>query len=230
MSDTQTQPPEPAIVLPQQTKRSRSATIGIVAGIVLAAVAAMGVYHWQHQKVESLSKKNSSLASQLKSAQKVSEPAQTSAAATSSTIAYKASVGKFTLTLPNKYVIIVGNDGGYEGGPMTSLTIGESTSTPGVVSSSNFAPVTVRAAPLHGTFRSAVDSDPDFGDGSTVHDKSAPLVDGVKAEAYMVGGFGDSKIVFFTKGDILYKLTFKTGASTSSSPTLDAVIAGFKFN
>jgi hypothetical protein len=228
MNDQQTQNPETPVVIPQQTKKSHGAAIGVVAGLVIAALAAAGVYYWQYQKVDDLDKKNASLTTQLDSVQKASKSAQSSGKATSGTISYKAGVGKFTLTLPDKYAFIQRSDGPGEGGSSTMLLVGDSTSTPGTVESSIATSITLSAYGLHGMkFRNLVDGDLE---SRSPYEKDVTVkIGGVDAESYKVGGLAAPKNIYFTKGDLFYKIEM-SDTDAASNQKLAAIIAGFKFN
>lgn len=216
------------------TKKSHGAVVNLSVVVLLVVLLVGGVYISQHQKVDDLNSKNNTLASQLAVAQLQKEQALADAAtakevSTTQPVVYKASAGKFTLTLPGKYVVIVENDGPAEGGPHTALTIGQKTATNGVVTSSGYDPVKVWAAPLvYGeTFRGIVN---DFVTKDQPYKKSTTRIDGITAETYMVGGIGASKYVYFTKNNTMYRLEYDNGATDTSNPMLDDVIAGFRFN
>lgn len=227
MENLQTQTPEPINTTVQQPKKSRGVVLSLTVCLGLIVATAVGVYAWQHQKVNNLNKKNASLASQLALAQKDDTSSRSSGSSISNTISYKATVGKFTLTLPSADVIVRDNDGGGEGGPFTSLGIGSKTSITGVVDYSQAVQASLVARPLHGseTFRSVVDGDlKDVGETT----KTAVRVDGVDAESYTYGGFGAPQSIYFVKDGIYYKL--HTEEADSPSGKLAPIIAGFKFN
>lgn len=200
----------------------------LCAAIVVAAIA--GVYVWQHQKVADARSQNKQLTAQLSTAKAQLQAAQKTAAGSSAKpsqqIVYKAAVGKFTLTLPDKYVFIVGNDsGGANGG--TQLTIGDKTADSSIVDSSTSAPVMIEAYGLHGrSFDSLVRG---YTSDRAPFGKKIVQIDGVAAESYMFGGESAPRGIYFTKGDMFYRIELgDTGGSIDQK--LDAIIAGFAFN
>jgi len=226
MEDAQAEMPKPSTDLAEQSKNSNGKFLNLALGFLAVVVVAVGVYFWQHQNVDNLSKKNASLSSQLAIAQKANKTPQSSAGATSSTVSYKASLGKFTLTLPDKYIFIVGNDsGGSNSG--TSLTIGDKTSDDSVVDSPTGATVAIEAYGLHGrSFSSLVSG---YINDRAPFGKTTIQIDGVAAESYMFGGESAPRGIYFTKGDMFYRIELgDTGGSIDQK--LGAIIAGFKFD
>jgi len=223
MEDLQTQTPEPTKNTMRPPKKAHGIALNLALCLVVVTAGVAGVYYWQHQKVNDLSKKNSSLVLQLASAQKASKSSQSSGGSASNTISYKADVGKFTLTLPSKYAIVKTRDGGGEGRTQTSLEIGLATDTQGVVSITPELPINIFAYDMKGsTFRALVDAQDTVKDS---YDKSTLKIDGVDAEMYKAGGFAAPQAVYFTKNNIFY--TIDMG---DADPVLDAIIAGFKFD
>jgi cytoskeletal protein RodZ len=229
MENLQTQTPEPTTApTAQQPKKSRGVALNLTVCLVVVVAIVTGVYLWQHQKVNDLNTKNESLATQLAAAKAQVKVTQNFTSSTNDEqVSYKATVGKFTLTLPDTYAIVRENDGGAEGGPFTSLEIGSKTSINAVVDYSQTAQPSIVARAFHGseTFRSLVDADvKDMGNPT----KTTVKVDGIDAESYTYGGFGAPQSVYFTKNGIYYK--FHTEEMDSSAGKLDSIIAGFKFN
>jgi hypothetical protein len=142
---------------------------------------------------------------------------------------YTASVGKFTLTLPDLYYIIVDLDGGFEGGPATRLVIGTRNDTgEQTISAPAHARITVDAYPATDgngyaeRVKSSLSAYPAPGA------PTATKIDGVTAESYQLDGLFSDKKIFFTKNNIVYEIT--AGSSDTTDGILQAVIKGFKFN
>lgn len=209
----------------KQSKNRKGKKIATVFLILLLLLGTGGsVYYWQQQEVTKLKEENRQLSSKLTENTTQSQDSEEDEIET----VYKAEVGKFTLTLPHKYVIIKENDGGGEGGPSTSLAIGERTDTEGVFTTQVFSTVTLRAFPLEnrGTFRQEVDS---ILKDSLPQKQPAVTIDGVTAEVYRTEGFGTPKEMFFTKNNIFYRISMDEDHEPTNAQ-LDAIIKGLKFN
>jgi uncharacterized cupin superfamily protein len=226
----QQQPPQvtQAVVQPHH---KHGVVINLTVCLIVVAAALAGVYYWQHQKVSDLTSKNASLSSQLAAAQAQAQAAQskTTTSSSSKSAMYKATVGKFTLTVPaSKYAIIKQQDGtagtGAAATTATSLRVSAVTSATNVFDVDPTAQVSVYAQSLGSqTFRNMVDTD--------LKTKASPVkgtvtVDGVSAESYKYGTGGASQAVYFTKNGVYYKVD----ANGAPAATLSAVLAGFKFD
>lgn len=192
--------------------------------LLLLAGTGSGVFYWQQQDIKKLKNENQQLTSKLASKvgdnQKPSEDeAQT---------VYKAEVGKFTLTLPHKYVVLEENDGGGEGGPSTSLKIGERTDVEGVFTTQIFSTVTIYAYPLQdrSSFRQEIDG---ILEGGLPQKLPSVTIDGTTAEVYHTEGLGNPKDLFFTHNNLFYRISMDHDHEPTSTQ-LNEIIKGFKFD
>lgn len=230
---TQTSPIQ---VIPGSAKPSngkgKKLFISLLALILLAGASFLA-YLWSQEK-----SKNSNLNSQIsglnnqinslkndlensKKSQDAKKPEDTSQTT------YKAEVGKFSLSLPSDYVIIKNLDAGFEGGPATILTIGKKTSLNGVVDSLVGDEAKLEANPNFQSFEDFVtNKNSDFEGG--VKNQPNVSVDGVSARSFKLSGLIDMKALAFEKNKISYYI--RVVDSAEGQKTLDAIVAGFKFN
>ncbi len=212
-----------------------------LAVLALVAAVAAGVWWWQQKSLSRLSSQKNDLSAKVAAltSEKNKLAAENKALAQSANppanTVYKANVGKFTLTLPSKYVVVHRQDNARTGLPWLQLLIGEKTADYNVIEAPDLGGVTIDARLMDRgeNFRSAVDSDVSSAFGLPPSKKLIPTsltIDGTAAEVYTDTAFAQPpKRVYFTKNGMLYILAIKDGDS-QAKPKLDAVIAGFKFN
>jgi hypothetical protein len=132
-----------AIKQPKKSNKTK-VFVWIIILVLLAGNIALGyLYYTQSKEVTDLQK-------QLESAKQVKEEPVTDANATNAAkTSYTATVGKFSLSLPDNLVIIKKLDGGFEGGPATILQVTQVLDKEkGVVGSDNpFSEVKITAIP-----------------------------------------------------------------------------------
>lgn len=215
----------PGVVIPanHKPKKSKKGLVILLVILLLGAVGG-GVYYWQQQKVQELNTTNKDLQNQL-NAEKAATTTKLEEPETNAT--YMATIGKFSLTMSDEYVIAKNFDGQGEGGPLTQLTIGTPNQQKGIVDmpmSDNFV---VKATSLDNTtYKKQVELVTANGNPK----KQASIkIDGVDAEVYTTDGKFTFKHVFFTKNNIFYEVSMLAESQTAG-PKLDAVIQGFKFN
>lgn len=143
-------------------------------------------------------------------------------------VVYTPEVGKFTLTLPNKYVIVQQHDGGAEGGPVTHIEIAEATDSHGLVRSSDYAKVTMTAHPItsEASFRSQVDGEMN----EVGAERQASVnIDGVGAEVYTYSGLFLSKNIYIYNNGMYYRISL-TDTTDEANVKLADIITGLKLN
>lgn len=153
-----------------------------------------------------------------------SEPATGSTSAT-----YTATVGKFKLALEN-YVIIKQHDGGFEGGPITSVSIGtKSTSGTNVVDYPTLRRVDVQAQPLVGSFNDFVTNRIDSLGAPDTSELAGITIEGEAARVFQVDGLFTGKYIFFQHAGIVYTFIATDSSAPDTQTMLTAVIDGFEF-
>lgn len=202
--------------------------LGFIAVIVVAGLLGY-LYFIERGNSQTLRDEIQLMASNAKASDNVSSPAIAPAQAK-----YSAAVGKFTLTLPSEYYIIVDLDGGFEGGPVTRLNVGTlSTKAEQTIISPDYSRISIAAYPLGGDSYEERKTAAIEQTGVTQQTKVSNVkVDGVEAEAYEFGGLFTQREHYFTKNDIFYVIT-AGNVDTETSPVqkdLVAVLKGFKFN
>ncbi len=210
--------------------QSKSKTVITILATALLVLAGTGAWYWQYQKTNKLATDNENLTAQLADAREDETAKMATGDKSKNETVYRAKIGKFTLALPSKYVVIERVDGGGEGGNSTSLLIGDDTSSEGVAASYIYTEISMQAlelGPQGTTFREYVD-------GALSEENPTKLpsvkIDGVTAEVYQVAGLASPRVVYFSKGDIAYKISLMDDQSKSSIEKLDAIVAGFKFD
>ncbi len=222
-----------------KSKLSRLAVPLVV--VLVALAAAGGAWGWQQKNLNQLSSQKKDLSAQVSSltAEKDKLAAENKTLAQSANppanTVYKASVGKFTLTLPNKYVVVHQQDQGRTGLPWLQIVIGEKTAAYNVTETPVVGGVTLSAIlPENGNFRSYVDYDLSNVAGWRSPKKLPSLtIDGVAGEVYTDSvnwQGGQPKRIYLSKNGIVYIISLTEGGGNIAQQKLDAVVAGFKFN
>ncbi len=213
----------------------------IVAVAVVFALAFLGGAGWYYfdssrraddrrAKISELEAKVVSLSSQLSEAglaiPEVSEVVEevTSCAGGSS---YSADVGNFDITLSDPNVVIRSLDGGFEGGPITSLTVGQcADGLDNVVDSTPTTEVKITGHPAAtaADLRSAYEATL----GSALVADSTMMIDGVSADVYTFSGLFDVKVVYFDNAGIGYEIAL-SATNTTTEAILTDLIADWNF-
>lgn len=212
---------------PEQSNKGKKVLLTLLVLILLGGLGYTG-YLWYQSKqdaknlasqISSLEAENAKLKEQA--AQKPEEPVETS---------YEAEVGKFSLVLPESYVIIEELDGDAEGGPATQLAIGQETDSANVVDTNLNKKVSITATLLtinNTTFTQAVDGA--LQDAPDKQKQESVTVDGETAEVYTISGLYESRSIFFSKNGIFYEITADVD-NEETKKAVDDIIEGFKFN
>jgi hypothetical protein len=161
-----------------------------------------------------------------------SNSAEVAVQAENETVSYTAEVGKFTLTLPKDYVIIKNIDGGYEGGPVTELEIGEATSNPGVIiGTEGLTTFKIRAIPNQGGDLESFINEVLYDwpkDQQT--EKETIKIGNINAKVIGVEGLSVSEYIFFENEGINYYIELSDSKNEKIKLFKQEVISGFKFN
>ena len=216
---------------PKKSKKTKILVWLIIIALLAGNIALGYLYYVQTKEITDLKK-------QLDSAQQVkNEPATSAPTASDTKTSYTATVGKFTLALPDNYVIIKKLDGGFEGGPGTILQVTQFLDeAKGVVGSDNpFSELKITALPtpnfegsdglssfmeslLQGTSMSELESKPDV------------TIDGVTAKVYGFNGLSYIEWYVFENNGIYYGVEVAGADQEPSKSIIKEVIAGFSFN
>ena len=220
-----------AIKQPKKSNKTK-VFVWIIILVLLAGNVALGyLYYTQSKEVTDLQR-------QLESAKQVKEEPVTDANATNTAkTSYTATVGKFSLSLPDNLVIIKKLDGGFEGGPATILQVTQVLDKEkGVVGSDNpFSEVKITAIPtanfegseglnsfmeslLEGTSMSELESKPDA------------TIDGVTAKVYGFNGLSYVEWYVFENNGNYYGIEVVGADQEPSKTIIKEVIGGFTFN
>lgn len=206
---------------PQSTKLSAKPSPSwawwLVVGLLIAVVGVLGYLYWQEKG------RSSTPSGAINTPCNCPKPSRNSSV--------EATVGKFKLSLQD-YVIIRHHDGGFEGGPITSLSVGtKSTTGTNVIDYPTLRRVDVQAQPLNDSYQQYIDNtiaslqSPDHTELANI------TVAGETARVFRFDGLFSEKIVFFQHEGIVYKVRAlqTTDPSDDTQQMLDAVVAGFSF-
>lgn len=224
--------PTPHIVHVKKSP-TKKILVGILIFVLIGACGYLGyAYYQEKDNANNLQQQLNSSQSQQSNQQESTEEQQTQA----DTVSYSADVGKFTLTLPNKYMIIRTIDGKGEGGEATYLNIGTKTDIAGVVDDGTSAGIS--------GYKIVADPKVKFGDAFTLNDyiavvlsdqidqkteKEKVTIGGVEASHFIVDGFGQDQYLFFTKDNNYYYIS-AIGVGSHSDSKLNDIVDGLKFN
>ena len=133
---------------------------------------------------------------------------------------YSADIGNFGITLSDPNVVIRSLDGGFEGGPITSLNIGQcADGLDNVVDSTPTTEVKITAHPaatsaeLKTIYESTL--------GSALVADSTMMIDGVSADVYTFSGLFDVKVVYFDNAGIGYEIALSATNATTEAILTD---------
>lgn len=142
---------------------------------------------------------------------------------------YQAEIGKFKLDLGAKYAVIERLDGGFEGGPATSVEIGEtSTNTPNIVVTNPAQAFTVFARPESDATLADNDLTLALEDNEIATREDDSTFAGTPARVYRVDGLFSIRHTVFVKNGIVYEITVISEDAVQDA-MFEAVEAGFSF-
>jgi len=119
--------------------------------------------------------------------------------------AYSASVGKFDLDLTSPNVIVRNLDGGFEGGPITSMSVGQcATSGTNVTDLTPSGEITILAHPA--STSSDLKTSYEAQNSITMTAGSTVMIDGVSAQIYTNSGLFEQKFLYFDNNSIGYQI------------------------
>ncbi len=217
---------------PQNQKKSLKKPLLVLLALVLAGAVGYGVYVWQQTKLTESNVKLKDATSKLAQLSKESETS-TETKTVSSGVKYTAKVGKFSITVPERYAVVSEIDGAGEGGEATILNIVDKTDNSGVFTDSNLNGFSVTAYPMAGSTYSKLVNDTLYPASTQLEYTKSPtklVVSGVNAEDYtLTNGQYESRHIFFTKNGIFYYVELAQ-TNTETATKLDSFVKGFKFN
>lgn len=142
---------------------------------------------------------------------------------------YQAEIGKFKLDLAAKYAVIERLDGGFEGGPATSVEIGEtSTNTPNIVVTNPAQAFTVFARPESDATLADNDLVLALEDNEIATREDDTTFADTPARVYRVDGLFSIRHTVFVKNGIVYEITALNEDAVQDA-MFEAVEAGFSF-
>ncbi len=143
---------------------------------------------------------------------------------------FTAEIGKFTVTIPDEYIIIRQLDGNFEGGPSTAIEIAAKASEYGtnVYSQPPVEPVSLEALPGDSwqSFDEYIDSS--LGQSLDIKSGDDVVVDGVTAQVRYTDGLFATTSIFWEKNGLFYRLTSMSNLDIPQE--MQVVIDGFSFN
>ena len=140
---------------------------------------------------------------------------------------YSASVGKFDITLSDPNVVVRKLDGGFEGGPITQVSVGQCASGENnVVDLTLTGEITILAHPASTSadLRSSYEGQ----NGVTLTAGSTMTIDGVSAQIYTNSGLFDQKFLYFDNNSIGYQIEVMDD-STSTAAVLTDITSDWSF-
>lgn len=215
--------------------KTKKVVLTVLILLLIASSVVLGyLYYQKSQEVSDLQNQSINSADNSKSEQANEATGDEVATLPAKQTTYTAEVGKFTLTLSPEYAVIENWDGGFEGGPVTSIGIGKTVDDQhNVYTGNKFQGVGLSARPgaVYGSeFSTYVDSR--LTDIGAEQSKKADIeIDGVTAQVYEVRGLFDSEYTFFENNGLYYEIeVIGVSESGSNRQTQDELVAGFKFN
>ena len=218
--------------------KKRILVMVLVAVLVLALLGGAGWYYYDSSnKVEDQKAKISELEAQIgvlegRPAQDASaadeEEAEEAVAATcAGGSSYSATVGKFDLTLSDPNVVIRSLDGNFEGGPITSLSIGQCVEGQmNVVDSTPTETVSITGHPSSTAAELQAAFEANW--GSALTPDSTVTIDGVTANTFTGDGLFTTKLVYFDNNSIGYEIELSSVNDTTEDILTD-IIADWDF-
>lgn len=217
---------------PDKKRRGKNKIIYLVAGVLLvAAFAALGwLYYGSTQKVADQKALIGRLQKQLKDLG-IEIPGIPDAGGDSAACEggsdYSADIGKFAVTVSSPRVVIRNLDAGFEGGPVTDLTIGQCvTEETNVVDAYLLSKVNILGHPAADSATLRANFEAQWGSPLTL---GAPItIDGVAAQTYTGDGLFTTKLVYFDHAGIGYQIELPD-TNTTSEAILTDVITDWSF-
>lgn len=200
-----------------------------VAALLIAAFTAGGwLYYNSNQTVRdqkvligSLQKRLKDLGVDIPAIPGIEE-AEGDGAACEGGSAYAAEIGKFTVTLSSPQVVIRNLDAGFEGGPITDLTIGRCVADEtNVVDAYLLNKVNILGHPALDSATLRANFEAQWGSPLTL---GAPVtIDGVAAQTYTGDGLFTTKLVYFDHAGIGYQIELPDTNATSEAILTDVL-------
>lgn len=215
-------PPRPAA---EPTKHEKRITLAWVLTIIMTLVTA--VFAWLYFGKDAATPQPTEQTDQIDQNEPDDNGGEEEEATPAKTV-YQAEIGKFKLELPAKYAVVEKLDGGFEGGPATSVEIGEtSANTPNVVVTKPGGDFKIFARPLAMGETVAAYSQ-QYDDDDTKERQDDEQFANQTARVYVGGAlFSFRHVIFVNEGNI-YEITLLEEDS-SHNAMLAAVKAGFSF-
>lgn len=222
--------------VPSGNKRpNKNKLLYAVAGLLLVgAFAAVGWLYYgstqtvrdQKATISSLQKQLRDLGVEIPAIAGVEEAGEDSASCEGGS-AYSADIGRFSVTLASPRVVVRNLDAGFEGGPITDLTIGQCVADEtNVVDTYLTSKVNILGHPASNAATLRANFEAQWGSPLT---PGAPVtVDGVVAQTYTGDGLFTTKLVYFDHAGIGYQIELPDTNPTSEA-TLTDVITDWSF-
>lgn len=204
----------------------------VVACVIVLLVAGAGTLGWLYRNAHISLQDKDKIISQLRERLKTS-PAGGEAtddddeASCTGGSAYTASVGKFSIAVSDPRVIVRAIDANYEGGPVTTLSVGRCLDAgTNVVDNYPVNEVKILAHPSSNaaTLRSNFEASW----GSPLTAAGTTTIDGVTANIYTGAGLFSTKVLYFDHNSIGYQIEL-TDTNESSEATLTDILTDWSF-
>ena len=213
--------------VPDKKRPGKNKIICVVAGVLLVVgFAVVGwLYYDATQKVSDQKTLISKLQEQLKDLGVVTPDipeAGGESAACEGGSDYSAEIGKFAVTVSSPRVVIRNLDAGFEGGPITDLTIGQCvTDETNVVDAYLLSQVNILGHPAADSATLRANFEAQWGSPLTL---GAPItIDGVAAQTYTGDGLFAAKLVYFDHAGIGYQIELPDTNATSEAILTDVI-------
>lgn len=142
---------------------------------------------------------------------------------------YEAEVGKFALDLASTYAVVENLDANFEGGPATSVQIGQvAADTPGVVTTNPGQAFTIFARPEAGATLASNSRVDALEDNELATQQADTTFADTPARVYQEDGLFVVRHIVFVKNDIVYTISLLSEDATQTA-MLKAVDTGFSF-
>lgn len=199
----------------------------ILVGLLVCSIAVGGwLYYNAHQTVQNQKSRISELKKELERrgivvpvGDLIPEPGEADSPACAAGSEYSAEVGRFSIALSNPNVIIRALDGGFEGGPVTQLSIGRCIEDQiNVVDTYPLYEIKILAHPSSDSATLRSNFEAQWGSPLTL--TGTATVDGVTAQVYTGTGLFTTKLLYFDNAGIGYQVEL-----TETNPTSEAILS-----